>query len=66
MLSKLVELIEGGFVAQLILVVLVWGAIAIIAVTHNTVPDPLYDAGFVIVGFFFRSAIAQQNVPPKT
>jgi hypothetical protein len=50
----MVELIEGGFLAQTILVVLVWGAIAFLAVTQRPIPDALLDAGFVIIGFYFH------------
>jgi hypothetical protein len=59
--TKIVELIEGGFVAQTLLVLIVWGAIAYLAVSARAIPDPLLDAGFVMVGFYFRSAVAQTS-----
>jgi hypothetical protein len=66
MLSKLTELIEGGFLAQSLLVMMVWGGICFLAVSQKPIPDPLLDAGFVIVGFYFRSAIVQSSktIPP--
>lgn len=57
--GSLVELIEGGFLAQLILTVLVWGAIAILAVMGRPIPDALLDAGFVIIGFFFHTILTR-------
>lgn len=58
-MPKLVELIEGGFIGQLVLVLLVWGPIAILAVGEKQIPDPLLDAGFIILGFFFQSMVRQ-------
>lgn len=60
MWSAIVSLIEGGFVAQTILVIMTWGSIVFLAVSRAPIPDPLLDAGFVIIGFYFRSAVAQQ------
>lgn len=57
----LVDLIEGGFIAQTILVLLVWGAIVLLAVEQKALPDALLDAGFVIIGFYFRSVIGKTN-----
>jgi len=51
------DLIEGGFIAQTILVLLVWGSIVYLAVKQEPIPDALLDAGFVIIGFYFRSAL---------
>lgn len=59
------ELIEGGFLAQTILVVVIWGSIVFLAVTKAAIPDPLLDAGFVIVGFYFRSAVEQHKTIQK-
>ena len=59
------KLIEGGFIAQTILVIIIWGAICWLAIRQQPIPDPLLDAGFVIVGFYFRSAIAQTTSTPK-
>jgi hypothetical protein len=55
----MVELIEGGFLAQTILVILVWGGIVFLAVTQHPIPDPLLDAGFVIVGFYFHAVVTK-------
>ncbi len=55
----MVELIEGGFVAQTLLVLLVWGAIAFLAVTQRSIPDALLDAGFVIIGFYFHTVMTK-------
>jgi len=57
----LAELIEGGFLAQTILVILIWTGIVFLAVTGKPIPDPLLDAGFVIVGFYFHTIITKQN-----
>ena len=67
MLSKLAELIEGGFLAQTLLVTMVWGVICFSALEQRPIPDALLDAGFVIVGFYFRSAIVQsgKTQPPN-
>ncbi len=56
----MVELIEGGFLAQTILVILIWGAIAFLAVMQHPIPDALLDAGFVIVGFYFHTVLTRQ------
>jgi uncharacterized membrane protein len=56
----MLELIEGGFLAQTILVVLVWGGIVFLAVTQRPIPDALLDAGFVIVGFYFHTVITRR------
>ncbi len=56
----MVELIESGFVAQTILVVLVWGGIVFLAVTQRPIPDALLDAGLVIVGFYFHTVMARR------
>ncbi len=53
------ELIEGGFVAQTILVILVWGGIVFLAVTQRPIPDALLDAGFVIIGFYFHTVMTK-------
>lgn len=58
-MGSLKELIEGGFLAQTLLVVLVWGAIVVLAVQHDQIPDPLLDAGFVIIGFYFHTVTAK-------
>ena len=55
----MVELIEGGFLAQTLLVILVWGAIAFLAVTQRPIPDALLDAGFVIIGFYFHTVMTK-------
>ncbi len=55
----MVELIEGGFLAQTILVILIWGAIAFLAVMQHPIPDPLLDAGFVIIGFYFHTVMTR-------
>ncbi len=56
----MVELIEGGFLAQTILVILVWGGIVFLAVTQRPIPDALLDAGFVIIGFYFHTVMTKQ------
>lgn len=61
MLNKIVELIEGGFVAQTLLVIIVWTSIGYLAVAGKPLPDPLLDAGFVMIGFYFRSMIANRD-----
>lgn len=65
MWDKVVELVEGGFVAQTLIVVIVWSAIAILAVKQVPIPDPLLDAGFVIIGFYFRSVMVK-TIKPST
>ena len=55
----MVELIEGGFLAQTILVILIWTGIVFLAVTQRPIPDPLLDAGFVIVGFYFHTVMTK-------
>ena len=55
----MVELIEGGFLAQTLLVILVWGAIAFLAVMQHPIPDALLDAGFVIIGFYFHTVMTK-------
>ena len=55
----MVELIEGGFLAQTILVILVWGGIVFLAVTQHPIPDALLDAGFVIIGFYFHTVMTK-------
>ncbi len=55
----MVELIEGGFLAQTLLVVLVWGGIVFLAVTQHPIPDALLDAGFVIIGFYFHTVMTK-------
>ena len=52
----LTELIEGGFVGQAIIATLVWGGIVIALVRGNPVDDRLYDAGYVVLGYFFHMA----------
>lgn len=52
----IVELIEGGFLAQTLLVLLVWVTIVYLVLSGKSVPDPLFDAGFFILGFYFKSA----------
>lgn len=53
------DLVTGGFLAQTIIVILVWGTIALLAATGREIPDPFLDAGFVIIGFYFRSVISR-------
>lgn len=53
----LVELFENGYIAQILLIALVWVPIAFLTVTGKPVPDPLFDAGFMMVGFYFRAAL---------
>ncbi len=55
----MLELIEGGFLAQTILVILVWGGIVFLAVTQRPIPDALLDAGFVIIGFYFHTVMTK-------
>lgn len=55
----MVDLIERGFVAQTILVVLVWGGIVFLAVTQRPVPTVLMDVGLMIVGFYFHTVMTQ-------
>jgi len=59
--DKFVELVEGGFLAQTLLVAIVWSVIGILAVKQSPIPDPLLDAGFVIIGFYFRSVVTKSN-----
>lgn len=57
MIDVLKELIEGGFIGQAIIASLVWGAIVVLLVMKNPVDDRLYDAGYIILGFFFHVAV---------
>lgn len=59
MWRQIAELIKGGFLSQTILVIVVWGTIAFLAINRADIPDPLLDAGFVIIGFYFRSAVEE-------
>jgi len=59
--NSMLQLIEGGFLAQTILVVSIWGSIVFLALQKAQIPDGLLDAGFVIVGFYFRSAVEQRK-----
>lgn len=59
------ELIEGGFIGQAIIGALIWGGIIVLLVTHNPVDDRLYDAGYVVLGYFFhvaQTAVISRNV----
>jgi hypothetical protein len=49
----------GIYIPQLLALLLVWGSIALLAVKGLPIPDPLLDAGFAILGFYFHSVISQ-------
>lgn len=51
------DLIKSGSLAQLLLVILVWGAVAFLALMGRPIPDALLDAGFVIIGFYFHAQV---------
>lgn len=59
MLNLLVELIENGFLAQTFLVILIWGVLGYLYARERPVDENLLHAGLLILGFYFRSAIAQ-------
>lgn len=40
---------------HVLLVLLVWLPIAFLAVTQRAIPDPLFDAGMVVLGYYFRA-----------
>lgn len=61
MVNMLKDLIEGGFLGQAILATLVWGGIVITLIRNNPVDDRLFDAGYVILGYFFHVATAVQT-----
>lgn len=45
------------YLPQIVLLLLVWGPIAVLAANERPIPDPLLDAGFVILGFYFHTVI---------
>lgn len=51
------DFVQSGQMAQVLLIVLVWGTIAVLLVTRQTPPDPVFDAGFVIVGYYFHAQV---------
>lgn len=50
------ELVEGGYVGQLVLLTLIWGGIIILAVQGRDVPTWLIVSGSTVLGWFFRSS----------
>lgn len=48
------DLIEGGFVGQILLILLVWVPVGVLSIQHEPIPEPLIDAGLVIIGFYFH------------
>lgn len=60
-LDFLKSMIEGGFLGQAILATIVWGAIAALLLMHSPVDDRVYDAGFIILGYFFHVAQAASS-----
>lgn len=52
------EMIHDGSLAQLLIILLVWGTVALLLGVNRPVPDALFDAGLIIVGFFFGSKTA--------
>lgn len=59
------KLITGGYLAQLILLIVVWGSIAYLAVFQHPIPDPLLDAGFIILGSYFHTLATQVSNRPN-
>ena len=54
MLDILKELIEGGFIGQIVIGTLVWGLITLLIVNQTPVDARLYDAGFIVLGYLFH------------
>lgn len=56
------ELLEGGYLERIILVIVIWGGILIIAIQGRDVPSWLLVAGSTVLGWFFKgSQQAQQT-----
>lgn len=56
MVQLIKELVQGGFVGQLVLLALIWGGIMVIAVQGRDVPTWLIASGSTVLGWFFRSS----------
>lgn len=54
MLDFLKELIEGGFIGQALIGMLIWGLIGFLIVQKAAVDERLYDAGFIVIGYLFH------------
>ena len=57
-LKFLEDIITGGFLGQAILATIIWGAIAVLLTHQVAIDDRVYDAGFIILGYFFHVVTA--------
>lgn len=55
-LDFLKSIIEGGFVGQAVIATIVWAVIGTLLVRQQPIDDRVFDAGFIILGYFFHVA----------
>lgn len=62
----LVELIEGGYLVQMILAIAIWGTALFLVTSGREVPSWLQDGALAILGYFFHVAttLPGGNLPP--
>lgn len=54
------EILKNGILAQLVITIIVWTVLGYLYATGKPVDENLLHAGLLILGFFFRSAVAAQ------
>lgn len=61
----MLEILENGSVARLLLTVGVWAALLFLYITRQTVDENLLHAGLLILGFYFGSTISNGKTVRK-
>jgi len=55
----MLEAIKDGSIAQLVIVILVFGGLVVLLFKDGQVDERLFDVAFVIVGFFFGAKMGK-------